>query len=605
MAVDREDRETKPDNDVDRSIDTQSAEAVLIGQTLGGYKILRLLGQGGMATVYVAHQGSIQRDVAIKVIRQNLRHKDPTFYTRFEREARMTASLEHVHILPVIDFGQAEDHLYLVTRLLNGSLADYIVENHPLPLEEISRLLDQIGEALDYAHRQGVIHRDLKPANVLLDNQRNAFLGDFGIAHLMGTGNTLTGEGRIVGTPTYMSPEQIMGSPASAASDIYSLGAMLFEMLSGRVPFIGDTAFIVMNMHLTASLPIISTFRDDLPEAVEAVIRKAMAKLPGERFESGRALAEAFAGAIHGKMFATNSTAAYLPGDKISPTTPATLQPIVLASENAVTYVDALPVSVTPPAPSPVRDKAMTAQPTKNRRVALLFIPILLIALAIGGGVWFTHRTDPAQAKVLNDAGVAALSKLDYTTAVNDFKQAITLDPDNAAAYFNLGVAYEEQDDTSQALVNYQAALDRNSQLLLARYRLAELLLDTKDIEGGFQVVDTGIRILRQGSDLGLDQDTLKALTFNLYTTRGRAYLLRGTAKDLALAVNDLQQALANKDSVPYAAPAYYYLAKVYEAQGDKTQAQQAWQDTLANYDTDSARQRDWADEARKAIPGS
>src|SRR5215213_1297711 len=154
----------------------------LIGQTLGNYRIVRLLGQGGMASVYVGHQASMHRDAAIKIMRPDLMKIDPTFYTRFEREAQTTAALEHLQILPVYDFGKEGDYVYLAMRLMDGSLARYIHQKYPLPYEEVSRILSQIAAGLDYAHQCGVIHRDLKPDNILMDKQTNCCLADFGIA---------------------------------------------------------------------------------------------------------------------------------------------------------------------------------------------------------------------------------------------------------------------------------------------------------------------------------------------------------------------------------------------------------------------------------------
>lgn len=208
----------------------------LIGQRLGQYELLSLLGRGGMATVYRARQASMERDVAIKIIDPRLA-ESPDFVKRFEREARTIASLSHPHILKVFDFGQFGEHLYLVMELLKGGSLANLIQKGPLPLDIVEKVLDQVASALDYAHEQEIIHRDLKPQNVLLDEKGHAFLTDFGIARLLNRGTKLTQSGMVMGTPAYMAPEIWDNQPSDARADIYALGIMLFEMLAGRAHF--------------------------------------------------------------------------------------------------------------------------------------------------------------------------------------------------------------------------------------------------------------------------------------------------------------------------------------------------------------------------------
>ncbi|HVO44619.1 MAG TPA: protein kinase, partial [Aggregatilineales bacterium] len=294
----------------------------LIGQHLGGYEIVALLGRGGMATVYRAHQTSIGRDVAVKVIKPELSGAQD-FVVRFEREARTIAAMSHPHILKVFEYGRSGDLAYLVMELLRGGSLAELIAKGPLPMAMTSRVLDQIASALDYAHGLGIIHRDLKPQNVLLDDQQNAFLTDFGIAKIL-SATVMTRTGTAMGTPAYMSPEQWQGQSLDARSDIYALGIMLYEMLTGRLPFNADTPFSLMHMHIYQSPSPVRSVRPDLPAGIEPVLQKALAKDREDRYTSAGALAEAFKAALSNAvpaslgMGATASIATAIPAKTAS-----------------------------------------------------------------------------------------------------------------------------------------------------------------------------------------------------------------------------------------------------------------------------------------------
>lgn len=260
-------------------------------EQFGRYEVRGELGRGGMATVYRAWDPRFDRDVAVKVLSHRLTD-DPSFRTRFEREARAIAALEHHAIVPVYDYGEEGENLYLVMRLLSGgSLADR-VERGPMWLDAIAPVVERVADALDYAHGRGVIHRDVKPANIMFDVGGNAFLADFGIARLAEQTSTLTGLG-VVGSPTYMSPEQAEGKPITGASDIYSLGATTYEALAGRPPFSAENPLAVLIQHIRDEPPSLTTLRPDLPESADEAVRQAMAKEPGARPETARAFAVA------------------------------------------------------------------------------------------------------------------------------------------------------------------------------------------------------------------------------------------------------------------------------------------------------------------------
>ena len=261
-------------------------------RTIGRYEIEKELGRGGMATVFLARDPLIGRDVAVKVLPREFLH-DPSFRGRFEREARTIAMLEHPAIVPIYDFGEQDGQPFLVMRFMKGgTLADRLRDGR-LTVDESAAILKRIGAALDHAHNHGVIHRDLKPGNILFDEYGLAFLSDFGIVKLAQETVTFTGDS-IVGTPAYMSPEQVHGNKAiDGRSDIYTLGLILFEMLTGEMPFRADTPAKIMMAHVLNPAPRILEVRPDLPQNCEAIISKALAKEPEDRYQTGAELAEA------------------------------------------------------------------------------------------------------------------------------------------------------------------------------------------------------------------------------------------------------------------------------------------------------------------------
>ncbi|MCA9925241.1 MAG: protein kinase [Anaerolineales bacterium] len=269
--------------------------------TFDRYEIESKIADGGMATVYLAHDPRFGRKVALKVL--SLVYKDePKFRERFEREARTVASLEHRAIVPVYDFGEDHDQLFLVMRYMpGGSLADRITLK-PFAPETAVPIIRRIASALDHAHQHGVIHRDLKPANILFDQYNNAFLSDFGIVKLAAEATTtgLTGSG-VIGTPAYMSPEQIHGDQTlDGRSDIYTLGIILFEMLTGFKPYRADTPVKQMMAHVLNPIPNIRKYNPLLPPECEALMLKAMAKERAERFTTAEALHLALTNAATG-----------------------------------------------------------------------------------------------------------------------------------------------------------------------------------------------------------------------------------------------------------------------------------------------------------------
>jgi formylglycine-generating enzyme required for sulfatase activity/tRNA A-37 threonylcarbamoyl transferase component Bud32 len=263
----------------------------------GQYRIIEMLGKGGMATVYKAIQTSVNRLVAVKILPQSLLH-DENFMKRFRQEAEVIARLEHFHILPIYDYGEHDDMPYIVMRYLEGgTLQDRVKQYGPLPWDEILLVTRQVAGALDYAHARNVIHRDVKPSNVLLDGEGNAYLVDFGIAKMTESTAHLTGSG-IVGTPAYMAPEQSQPGPPLPSMDIYALGVTIFEMMTGQQPYRAETPIAQIMMHIQNPIPSLQDFDTAIPPAVDEVVGRALAKDPAERYASAGELAHALEAAV-------------------------------------------------------------------------------------------------------------------------------------------------------------------------------------------------------------------------------------------------------------------------------------------------------------------
>jgi len=273
----------------------------LIGQSLGRYHILEQLGEGGMAIVYKAYDTRLERDVAVKVIRTDLFGQAviERILKRFEREAKALARLSHPNIVKVHDYGEHEGAPYLVLEYLSaGTLKQRL--GKPISWQEAVRLLIPVAQALDYAHEHNIIHRDIKPSNILLTEKGQPMLTDFGIAKLLdaGEGQTLTATGVGVGTPEYMAPEQGLGKEVDARTDVYSLGVVFYELVTGRKPYVADTPMAVVFKHLTDPLPRPKTFAPNLPDTVEKILIKAMAKKPEDRYADMNAFAVALDGLL-------------------------------------------------------------------------------------------------------------------------------------------------------------------------------------------------------------------------------------------------------------------------------------------------------------------
>ena len=272
------------------------APTSLEGLTLGKYRVLEQLGRGGMAQVYRAYHPQLDRYVAIKVLRSDLVEEEE-FLARFRREARAVAGLRHPNIVNVFDFDVQSDQFFMVMELLEGDtlktyLNSYRTRGQHIPLGDIVRILLDVLEGLGYAHKEGIVHRDIKPANILLTRRGQAVVSDFGIAQIVG-GTQYTVSGALMGTLNYMAPEQGLEGRGDNRSDLYSLGIVFYEMLTGKTPFDADTPLAILLKHLNDPLPLPRKIEPSIPEPFERVVLKVLAKQPDDRYQSAAEMVQA------------------------------------------------------------------------------------------------------------------------------------------------------------------------------------------------------------------------------------------------------------------------------------------------------------------------
>ena len=338
---------------------------MVMPEKIGRYEIKSELGRGGFATVYRGYDPRFEREVAIKFLPPELIHSDPQFRVRFEREAKIIAQLEHPSIVPVYDVGEENGQPYFVMRYMSGGSLSERIKSHTFSIEETVRILEQIAPGLDEAHSRGIVHRDLKPANILFTNRGVPLISDFGIAKFSqgeASGN-MTGSA-IIGTPAYMAPEQAAGDPVDGRADIYALGVILYEMVTGKQPYKADTPLGLAIKHITEPVPHILEANPNLPLWMEKVISTSMAKNRDERFSTAVELVEtlkAFLRGVTPPERSDNTTARLSPYNKT-----ATIKK--------------------------QQESTSTAQmePKKRRSPVFAILAVLiLLAAVIGGGLYF------------------------------------------------------------------------------------------------------------------------------------------------------------------------------------------------------------------------
>ncbi len=348
----------------------------------GRYRVLRPLGTGGMASVYLAEDLRLGRRVAVKILHEQFA-SDPSFVARFEGEGRMAAALSHPNIVQIYDVGHDNDRRYIVMEYVEGeTLKETVVRQGALPVPRALAIIGGVLSALEFAHAHNLIHRDIKAQNILLTRDGAVKVTDFGIAREVGGGAapTLTATGMIIGTAQYFSPEQAQGRPATAQSDVYSAGVVLYEMLTGRLPFEGDNPFAVAMQQINGVPPQPTRLNAAIPPAVEAVVLRALAKEPANRFASARDMKAAVDGALGGSNEPTRvSRASTAPTVVARPAAPPSVPRLATGSGATGATVPRVTVSAAIPPPRPLR---------RGLWPLVLFVAALL---ALGAGYLVAH----------------------------------------------------------------------------------------------------------------------------------------------------------------------------------------------------------------------
>ncbi len=367
------------------------------------YELEKELGRGGMAIVYKARDKALEREVAVKVLPFSLSF-DAEFVERFQREARTSAKLEHPNIIPIYRVGKSGRVIYFVMKFLRGKpLSNVIEARGALPVPEIKRVLIEAGRALGYAHKHGIVHRDIKPDNIMFDELGQAIVTDFGIAKAQ-SGARLTGTGMSIGTPHYMSPEQARAQTLDGRSDIYSLGVVAYQCLTGHVPFDGEDSFSIGYKHIMEELP---TPPLETPEQHDlfAVIQRMMAKKPEDRFQSAEDVVAALEGS-GGVATAMSADVATRPTEAVKAT--AGMSAIAMAATTPLPRASASmgrPAGAAAAAPAPARRAPPPAR-KKSRAPLVALLAVLVVGLGLGAYYYFVLR--PAQTTALAAADTMA-----------------------------------------------------------------------------------------------------------------------------------------------------------------------------------------------------
>ncbi len=445
------------------------------GETIGPYRIIEPLGQGGMATVYKAYHAALDRYVALKALHPAFK-EDPNFIARFNREARIVAKLDHPNIVPIYDFAEHQGTPYLVMRYIEGKTLKTFLREGALPVARVLELIRPVTAGLAYAHAQGILHRDLKPSNIMIANDGHVYLTDFGLARIAQASESTLSQDMLIGTPQYISPEQARGVPATEQSDIYSLGVVLFEMLTGRVPFSADTPYAVIHDHIFTPLPLPTTINPNLSPEIERVLLKALAKDANARYASPVELLNALEQAAQ--------PSAPVPAPSVTPS--------------------ASPTAASAPAP---------AQPKRGiHRVAWAVIGVLALLVLMCSAVVVIQRlpafqqaesvrvarekvnTNPQDPVAHLQLAEALAQQKNFDAALAEYDQAIKLNPKAVAPYLRAGNLADKTGNPERAIKYYRAGLEALPNDESLTFKLADVYLEQKQYDDARLLIENLLR---------------------------------------------------------------------------------------------------------------
>jgi tRNA A-37 threonylcarbamoyl transferase component Bud32 len=539
-----------------------------IGETIGPYRIVDKLGQGGMATVYKAYHASLDRYVAIKVLHPAFK-EDPNFLERFKREAKVVASLEHPNIVPIYDFSEHQGNPYLVMRFVEGETLKARFGRERLHIEEILHVVESIGSALDYAHERGVLHRDIKPSNIIIAYDGRIYLTDYGLARIAQSGESTLSRDTMLGTPQYISPEQARGDlELDAGTDIYSLGVVLYELVVGRVPFSADTPFAVVHDHIFSPLPMPRDINPQVPEPVEQVLLKALAKVRADRYKTVGNMVEAFKAAVEAAGKDTVDAAAEvatraLPRGRVTPTPVLTRQDTQLGVPTA----------------------ALATAPRRRKNTPWILAGLAaLTVLCIAAFVAFGQAFNEVAAHMVSAEGEGG--------SVEEAQALVTANPNDPTAYAALGWAYYHADNYGEAKRAFERALnlglddpdelldiaialgEANIWPLAMDYHAALFSLDPENIRArqeSYKVADSLLRADYEEGRQQLEHLAEDVASWGLPDAALALYELQRPNPDISFAEERAHAAIAAEPDSPVA---HFAMGWVCEAQGDTTCAQ-------------------------------
>ncbi len=445
------------------------------GENVGSYRVMEKLGRGGMATVYKAYHAKLDRYVALKVLHPAFL-EDPNFLARFQREARLVAKLEHPNIVPVYDFAEHEEQPYLVMKYIEGETLKAYLNRGRLEVDQVWNVVDAVGAGLAHAHNKGILHRDVKPSNVIVANDGKIYLADFGLARIAQSGESTLSSDMIMGTPQYISPEQAKGEKnLDNGTDIYSFAVMLYEMVVGEVPFSADTPFSIIHDHIYSPLPLPHLVNPSVPDEVERVLLKALAKERADRYESVEDLSAAFKQAWNDADV-----------DMAEVTMTSPIQNLEKAASPPSSVVS--DESTAPPASAPTEDSAISiAKKKKKKRTIWFLVTGALLLLCACLGILATLDNDKEEIDF--SAEEPGISEQAEERAGRPNAQADTPEIEDALAWV------EDSPEDAYAHLELASALFKAKQMPSAYDQLnqaLELAKDDTDFyhDAGFRLMD-------------------------------------------------------------------------------------------------------------------